>query len=135
MNPKEPIWLYGDIPANSSVTEKHEFRQDVTLTELWARNYIGHGFDVQYHYSVKDKEGKKRNLFTHLDKEFLAGDDDRHNPTIRKEIKKNETLIVKVVNNSSNYAYHYNTYVVADKEGNTLDNLANRIASYFGGDS
>jgi hypothetical protein len=133
MQPKEPVWLYGDVAAGNTVRKEHTFNQDSTITDLWARNYIGHGFDLQYHYKIKDSEGKTRNLIQHLDKEFVSGDGDIHDPTIRQEVKEGETLIVEVVNNTSEYAYHYNTYVVVDKEGNTIDSLANRIGGILGG--
>lgn len=138
MDPKEPIWLYDEVTADSQIKEKHTFRQDATITGLWARNYIGHGFDLRYYFHIEDEEGKTRNLISHLGNQFISGDGDNHNPTVRHEVKEGETLIIKAVNttgqgSSDSYLYHANAYVEVDKEGDTINSLASKIAAFLGG--
>lgn len=124
MEPKRNISLFDDVPTETTVSESYEFPTDATIESLWARNYIGHDFDLRYRAYVEDNRGRNRSLVEHLGKEFLAGDDDEHDLELREEVKAGETLHLEAENVETEYLYHANMRVAVDYEGGLLGTIA-----------
>jgi hypothetical protein len=141
MERREPITLFDDVPAldpesdedNHVVVETRQFPQDGTIERVWARNYIGHDFDLRYRFRIKNREGRKRNLFRHLGEEFITGDDDERNFDLREPVEAGETLIIEAENDQSDYLYHANCEVVVDYEGGVVGALRAAIDDFLGG--
>lgn len=123
MERKEPIHLFEDVPAQNPdsdddghiVEKRHTVEQDATIEGLWARNYIGHEFDLQYQFEIRH-DGRTRNLLTHIGKEFVTGDDDTHDPPIREPVSEGDEIIIRATNTTAEYLYHANAWVAIDYE-------------------
>lgn len=120
MEKRKTISLFDDVAGNSDVTERYEFPESGTIEGAWIRNYPGHGFDVHYEIEIEDRGGRKRSLFNHLGKEFIAGDADTHQFNLREEFEAGETLIISAENNEGSYSYHASARVEADYEGGVM---------------
>lgn len=116
MDQRTPIQLFDDVPGGETAHESHKFDHDGTIERLWARNYIGHEFDLRYRFEVESKDGRTRSLINHLSKSFITGDDDEHEYNLREPVEAGETVHIYAENTEPEYLYHANTYLSVDYE-------------------
>ncbi|WP_115863374.1 hypothetical protein [Halorussus litoreus] len=144
MERKAYLSLFEDVPAldpdaeddeQNVVEASMEMEQDGTIEQIWARNYIGHDFDLRYQFLVKH-DGNERSLIDHLGKEFLTGDDDTHDPDLREEVQEGDEIIIRVENTETEYLYHANAAVSVDYEAGLMGFIETVLdALPFGGEN
>lgn len=125
LQPEKPISLTDDVPGGETVEKRHEFEDDATLEQIWARNYIGHEFDLRYKFRLERQGGRTESLIDHLGKRFLTGDDDIHDPSIRVEVDRGDTLVIQAENDDPDHLYHANARVHVDHEHGLIGVLRN----------
>lgn len=133
MENRTPIQLFDDVPGGESVSVEHEFQEPATVERVWARNYINQGFDLRYKFLIERDSGRVESLFEHLGKEFLAGDDDRHDHDLREGVEAGDTLKIIANNNEPDHLYHANTHVTVDYEGGSDSGIIAAIKTALGG--
>lgn len=117
MDNRTPIQLFDDVPGGDSVSVEHDFQEPATVERIWARNYVGHEFDLQYQFLIERNTGRTDSLIDHLGKQFLAGDDDRHDHDLREPVEAGDTLKIVATNEEPQYLYHANAHVTVEYEG------------------
>mgnify|MGYP000748229633 CR=1 FL=1 len=143
MQGKEPISLFEDVPAlnpgsddeKNIVEERREIPEDGTIEHIWARNYIGHDFDLRYDFAVRHN-GNERSLLNHQGKEFLTGDDDEHDIPLREEVQEGDEIIIRAWNEETEYLYHANARVSIDYEAGLMGFIEDSLDElpFVGGD-
>lgn len=117
MEKREPITFFKTVNPGETVHESRELPDDGTIEDIWLRNYVGHDFDLRYTVEVESRNGRRRNVFEYLGKDFITGEDDKHTFDVREEVEAGETIHIKAENNTDQYVYHANGKISVDYAG------------------
>lgn len=127
MEKKEPITVVGTTGADSTTEKSKEFTRSGVLTGLFCSTYVGHEFDLRYHFYLREAESRRQNLLEPLDQAYLAGNGENHDVEIRREFEKGDKLIIEVVNNDSSLTLHHQARVDVDYDPSLLSALRGLI--------
>lgn len=130
MHDKDPISVIDDVAGGQREEYRHEFERDGHLVHARLRNYVGHEFDVRYYARVEPVDGSAPvNVFRHLGREYITGNNDVYELDFRREVATGDELVVEVENADPDRLYHASAVFEVDYE----HGLFERISALLGG--
>lgn len=122
MDDQRPISFVGTTAANDSTEQKHEFEAPGTITAATVITHSGQEYALR-NYAYLLRGGSRTSLWETLDEDYLAGDGEDYETSLRFEFEKGDELLLRAENTSS-YDYHHNMLISVDYETGTFDRVA-----------
>jgi hypothetical protein len=121
--PRNSLRFSDSVATDSGVVLTKELERDATVERVDVRVYRGAEFALEVEPFVdreKDPDRTQREpLLTYRGRQFVAGDGDRFQFPVSRDVKSGQTVGVQATNQSSNFAYDFNTTLILEHAGGT----------------
>ena len=115
--PKLAYEFAEEVPALDSVTLQQRAYNDGTIEAVRVRIYQGPALDLRIDPYILRHNNRRQNIIEYVGKQFVDGDDDHFTYAISIPIRRNELLVVQVVNLNDTFDYDFRVKIEVDHAG------------------
>lgn len=127
MNDETQITLQGTTNSDAQTERVYKFESPGVIKGALVGTEIGQEYALQ-NYAFLVRDGTKTNLWTSLDKKFLAANGRDYNLDMRYEFDKGDELILRAENhNQDGHQYHHSMLIDVDYETSITERIKDAL--------